>query len=361
METKAQASANSSEPRLPPPIQLNPLETSSREDLAQVVEGYLGTNWRVSHHLNGQKDAQLLSSVPVYVWQRQGRNRAGLLVLRAGQPAVYWNTEQDCPYTLKLQVPATFTHSGTWILIATLSRTERLLTLEDAWVADGKSLLQTNRYSDRWPKLQEAFAALKEQQYFLGCELRLVQPMSFAHFLTVCNEKPEEGTVWEFQPDVPLRRRLVWMIPGSKGDRSAIPSLRRPASEMAKKDDTGFIPLIKCTGSNPRHTAYTKPTTMPQPRIHTTVFAQQRAALLKKDTTTSLPDSYWLEAEGGASLGRVCVNRLSDSQMLRQATATANTLIVEVKYNESFKKYEVARILPDSTSLSAKDVFPEVD
>jgi hypothetical protein len=179
--------------------------------------------------------------------------------------------------------------------------------------------------------------------------------MSFAKFLTVCDERPTEGTVWEFQPDIPLRRRLVWVIPGTKSERTKIPNKPIPRTE------TGFIPLIKCSGSNPRHTAYSKPTTMPQPRIHTTVFAQQRAACLKKDTTTILPDSYWLEADGGASLGRVCVNRLADSQMLRLATTGRNTLIVEVKYNETFRKYEVVKVLPDNTPLSAKDVFPEVE
>jgi hypothetical protein len=363
METKAQASANSSEPRLPPPIQLRPLETQSREEVAKVIEGFLGTNWRISHHLNKDKDAQLLSTKPTYVWQRQGRNRAGLLVLQAGQPAIYWNTEQDCPYTLKLQVPATFTHVGVWIIIATLSRTERLLTLEDVWAAGGQSLLQSKSYSERWPKLCEAYVALSAQQYFLGCELRLVQPLSLAQF---AERAGEEGTVWEFQPDVPMRRRLVWMIPGKRGETSAIPQLKRPIMTEANiitssegVSNTGFIPLIKCSGPQPKHVAYTKPTTRPQPRIRAPEIAQLHAARLKKDSKTALPDSYLLEAADNFDLGRVCVPTLTSSQQLRQATTGKDTIMVEVRFNSNFKKYEVVRLLDDSIGPSPANTFTE--
>lgn len=355
METRAQPSINSTDPKLPPPIQLRPLETESREDVAACVEGFLGTNWRISHHLNVEKDAQLMSSVPIYVWQRQGRNRAGLLILRAGEPAVYWNQAQDQPFTIKLQVPATFTHAGTWILVATLSKAERLLTIEDTWVADGVALLRDRRYSERWPRTQEAFAALKQQQYFLGCELRLIEPLSFAHFLTVCDTSPEDGTVWEFQPDIPLRRRLVWMIPG-RAKNSAIPSIKR---EVVREANTTYIPLIRCSGSAPKHVAYSKPTTLPQPRVHATYIPQLRAARLKVDKTTNLPDSYLLEAADG-QLGRVCVPKLTQSQELRRAFGGGkDTLIVDVKWNTTFKKYEVDRILADDTAISSLCVFGE--
>ena len=99
----ATAVVTNSAPRLPAPVQLHPLDTKSREEVAAVIESLIGTNWRVSHHLNPQKDAHLMSTVPIYVWQRQGRNRAGLLLLRSGEPAVYWDTVKDEPSTLKLQ------------------------------------------------------------------------------------------------------------------------------------------------------------------------------------------------------------------------------------------------------------------
>lgn len=354
MDTRAKPSINSTDPKLPPPIQLRPLETESREAVAHMVEGFLGTNWRISHHLNAAKDAHLMSSVPIYVWQRQGRNRAGLLILQAGQPAVYWNQAQDQPFTLKLQVPATFTHAGPWIIVATLSKTERLLTLEDTWVADGQALLKGRRYSERWQETQQAFAALKDQQYFLGCELRLVEPMSFSQFLTVCDETPTEGTVWEFQPDVSMRRRLVWQIPGT-ASRSTIPQIKR---EVIREDPAAsFIPLVRCTGSAPKHTAHTKFTTQPQPRIHVQQIPQLRVALLSRDPP--MPDSYILEATNGAQIGRPCVAKLATSQMLKRESATGPRP-VEVAWNNNFKKYEVVRFLPSGTALSPMDTFGEL-
>ncbi len=365
----ATAVITNSMPRLAPPVQLHPLETRSREEVAAVIESIIGTNWRVSHHLNPQKDAQLMSSVPIYVWQRQGRNRAGLLLLRTGQPAVYWNTEKDEPSTIKLQVPATLTFKGPVLLVATLSRLERLLTIEDIWGYEGKNLLGAEQYSTRWNTLQVVFDALNKQQYFLGADLRLVEPLSFEQFLGRCDEHPDEGTVWEFQPDVPGRRRLVWMIPGRGGIRSAIPAFRKQdaniktAATLGLGDDAiakellSSMDLKRSEAQMPQHTARLKPTTQPQPKIHTTKFAMQRCALLRRDTATALPDSYILWAADDVELGRICVPRMAQSQELRKAFTTADELYVDVKWNSNFEKFEVAQVLPKNSPLSPADAF----
>ena len=172
--TTASVSIRSSGPIFSAPIQLTPLESSARESVAAHIEKHIGTNWRVSHHLNVDKDAQLMSSVPIYVWQRAGRNRAGLLVLRVDEPAIFWNLEQDQPYTLRLQVPATLTHKGTCILIATISKVEKILTIEDVWTYEGRHLLREKKYSERWPILESIFESLNKQQYFLGADLQLI-------------------------------------------------------------------------------------------------------------------------------------------------------------------------------------------
>ncbi len=365
----ATAVVTNSAPRLPAPVQLHPLDTKSREEVAAVIESLIGTNWRVSHHLNPQKDAHLMSTVPIYVWQRQGRNRAGLLLLRAGQPAVYWDTVKDEPSTLKLQVPATITHKGAVLLVATLSRIERLLTIEDIWANEGKNLLGSEKYSTRWNALQLVYDGLNKQQYFLGADLRLVEPLSFERFLSLCDEHPDEGTVWEFQPDVEGRRRLVWMIPGRGGIRSAIPALRKQESHLKTAASLGLgddaiakemltsIDLKRSEAQMPQHKAKLKPTTQPQPKIHTTKFAMQRCALLKRDTGTTLPDSYILWADEGAELGRICVPRMAQSQELRKAFTSANELYVDVKWNSNFEKFEVSQVLPNGTPLSPADAF----
>jgi hypothetical protein len=324
-----------------------------------------------------EKDAQLMSSVPVYVWQRAGRNRAGLLILRAGEPAIFWNVEQDQPYSLRLQVPATLTHKGTCILIATISKVEKIVTFEDIWTYEGRHLLKDKKYSDRWPTLELIFSELNKQQHFLGADLRLVEPLSFSQFIEHANSQ-EEGTVWEFQPDVPLRRRLVWMIPGRQGIRSEIPGLRtqddvyKTAQRLGGADDTVAneiltnLQLKRSRSQMPVHTARVKPTTQPQPRIHKTTIDMQRCALLRPDLTTNLPDSYILEAEGGASLGRICVPRLAQSQELRKkffASAReegAKELLVDVLWNQTFKKYEVLKILPSHSLLSPASMFHEI-
>lgn len=354
-------------------IQLTAIETQKeREQIARDTEQYIGTNWRISHHLNAEKDAQIMSTVPIFVWQRQGRNRAGLLILRANQPAIYWNTEQDQPYTLKLQVPATLTHKGTCILVATLSRVERLLTVEDVWAFENTNLLKTAKYSERWPILEKIFYELNRQQYFLGADLQLIEPLSFNQFIETISERPEEGSVWEFQPDVPLRRRLVWM----KGSKSHVAQLgQNPAKDTFKTaqrisvsesaDDIiadkilTNMQLQRSRGQMPTHVGVLKPTTQPQPRVHKLTIDMQRCALLRLDTTTMMPDSYQLEADGDIKLGRICVPRLQQSHELKKAFSVASELCVDVKWNATFKKYEVTKLLPAGTPLSPASMFSD--
>lgn len=369
----ASVSIRSSAPIFSAPIQLTPLESSARESVAAHIERHIGTNWRISHHLNVDKDAQLMSSVPIYVWQRNGRNRAGLLLLRADEPAIFWNLEQDQPYTLRLQVPATLTHKGTCILIATISKVEKIMTIEDVWTYEGRHLLREKKYSERWPILESIFETLNKQQYFLGADLQLIEPLSFDQFIAEA-DKQEQGTVWEFQPDVPLRRRLVWMIPGRAGIRSEIPGLRiqddiyKTSQRLGGADDAVAneiltnLQLKRSRAQMPIHSARIKPTTMPQPRIHKTTIDMQRCALLRPDKTTNLPDSYILEADGSEILGRICVPRLAQSQELKKKFFTEGTkeLLVDVLWNTTFKKYEVLKILPQHSLLSPASMFHEI-
>jgi hypothetical protein len=344
-----------------------------RDKIARDTEQYIGTNWRISHHLNVEKDAQIMSTVPIFVWQRQGRNRAGLLILRADQPAIYWNTEQDQPYTIKLQVPATLTHKGTCILVATMSRVERLLTVEDIWAFEGTNLLKTCGYSERWPILEKVFYELNRQQYFLGADLQLIEPLSFNQFIETISDRPEDGSVWEFQPDVPLRRRLVWMLGSARSTASIGQNPAKDSFKTAQRVSVGQsaddeiadkiltnMQLQRSRGQIPTHVGALKPTTQPQPRIHKLTIEMQRCALLKPDKSTAMPDSYQLEADGGAKLGRICVPRLQQSHELKKAFTTCDELRVDVKWNTTFKKYEVSKILPAGTPLSPVTVFSDV-
>ena len=350
-------------------IQLRPLDQKDRESVAEHTEKFIGSNWRISHHLKAEKDAGLLSSVPVFVWQRQGRNRAGLLILRAGQPAIFWNTEQDQPYATKIQAPATLTYKGTRVLVATLSKAEKLLTLEDIWVYESNSLLRSKKYSERWPILEDVFNELNKQSNainHIGCELQLVEPMSLDAFIAAAEASVEEGTVWEFQPDVPLRRRLVWSsIQDNRATtkKTATVSFDKPlfigfdsATVPEPSDFLKKANLIYSKSQMPIHTGRLKPTTQPQPRVHSTIIQMQRCARLKLDPRTNLPDSYLLESIDGP-IGRICVPKLQQSQEFRKIFATKKEILVDVKWNPTFKKYEVSKILSDTVPLSAGTMF----
>ena len=271
---------------------------------------------------------------------------------------------------IKLQVPATLTHKGTCVLVATLSKAERILTLEDIWVYENNSLLRSKKYSERWPILEDVFNELNKQPgklISLGCELQLVVPLSLDEFITAATDKEiEDGTVWEFQPDVPLRRRLVWSAtkahkttPRQTYDKPLFVGMESYATAKPVPED--FLKkanLIYSKAQMPIHTGRLKPTTQPQPRVHSTTIQMQRCARLILDPRTSLPDSYLLESIDGP-IGRICVPKLSQSQEFRKLFETKKELFVDVNWNSNFKKYEVSKIISDTIPLSAGTMFNE--
>lgn len=330
-------------------LSLRPLQPQAREVVSQMIEGFIGQDWRASHRFDQTKDVRFFQQETLYAWKRQGRERPGILVLAsADEPAVFWDQDKDEPFSIRLQIPFGFTKKGPWVFSATLLRGERQLILEDVWVAEGRGVWTTKAFSERWRILQDAYDALSRQQIFLGMDLVLIEPISLATFAAA---EPEPGVLWDFQPEKAGKKRIVVLLPGARlgMSKGAIARAAQAAAEDGSAaaavavDEAKALSLPKCS-KNPLKRSMEAPTV--------------RIAMVSVDKISNLPDSYLLAAADG-EIGHACIPKLAQSLELRKRFAGAAGLPAEVGWHSGFKKYEIIRLLPDGTPLSPRSVFYE--
>jgi hypothetical protein len=317
------------------PLSLRPVLPQVREAVAKQVEGLLGVEWRISHRFNEAKDGGLFRNERIYAWQREGRERPGLLVLgAASQPAIYWDMDRDEPLALRFQIPHGFLNDGYAVFVATLLRGERRLIFEDIWVHKGQRV-DGQPFSRRWKLLCSSFQQFNAQQIFLGFDMVLVQPRSLQDFAT----HAEPGTIWDFQPESTHRKRIYYVVPGARIGLSA-------GAQVRAAEASAHIKL--------------PPTVTKNVLKKTTAILSARFGRLRVDKTTTLPDAYILESADGTNVGRICVTRLAQSQELRTRSAAASEgFPVEVAWHSEFKKYEVLRLLPADSPLTSTSAFFE--
>jgi hypothetical protein len=79
-----------------------------------------------------------------------------------------------------------------------------------------------------------------------------------------------------------------------------------------------------------------------------------------------LPDIYQLQSQEGEALGWAALSTVEHSRALREVflkeakveeQETVEGVPVEVVWNESFKKYQVVRILPTNTPITPHSFF----
>jgi hypothetical protein len=71
-----------------------------------------------------------------------------------------------------------------------------------------------------------------------------------------------------------------------------------------------------------------------------------------------LPDTYSLYSQEGVSLGVASISTLNLSLEIRKVVSdNPKGIPVEVKWNDSFNKYQVVRIMPDETPITTASFF----
>ena len=320
---------------------VRPLQSETREVVSNLIESLIGHDWRSSHRFDLIKDGPLLQRDAYYVYKREGRERPGLLLLySADQPAVFWDMDKDEPNSVRLQIPFGFLKSGPSLFSVTLLKAEGRLIFEDVWVLHGKKLLGSLLYSQRWANLQEVYKQFSSQQLFLGYDIVTVEPMSLQEFI---EETPEPGSIWDFQPEAAGRKRLYWMCPGVKLDKSAGAVAREKAAAVAI-----ISPLQQQQQQQqPRIVAVNKNALKRPMEVH-----NRRTACLKVHPS-GFPDTK--------SIGVACISKIQQSREIKEALTASLTkaIVVDVVWHTGFNKYQIESLLPVETPLSPYSSFHE--
>jgi hypothetical protein len=330
-------SLNNSQMRVSKSITLRPLESETREVVSDMIDKMIGSDWRASHRFDLKKDGRYLETNEYYVYKRQGRERPGLLLVYSSEnPAVYWDMDKDEPSSIRLQIPFGFLKNGPSLYSVTLLKGEGILLMEDIWMSYGKNIKNIS-FSERWCELLEHFKELSVQQLFLGFTFKMIEPISLEEFIS---SEPDPGSIWDFQPEQGNHKRLYWMCPGVKLDKSK-------GSQLREREKTSLLKLPPSVNKNVLK--------------RSSDIISTRCARVKAHPS-GFPDIYILESAENKNIGNACITKLQQSIDIKDAISKSDnkTINAEVAWHTGFNKYEIIRILPNDIPLSSITVFHEI-
>jgi hypothetical protein len=288
------------------------------------------SGWRIANMLSS-KSLGVLKHARMFVSKRPGPARTGYLCFYPPlKVAIYIEDTQTDPKICILRMrhsPAVYAAGGA-IFAATLSVAESTLWIEDVLFWEGKTVWAQQRFTERWALLKNWFENDWSEDTAMqrGLSIKPCQPQPLTEFT------PDAGDVWEFIPDDPNRRRLIWK------------------DKRIKKIELSNYPQRPKAAPKPRNTIEPTQQQQPQPAqtvqvgILDTYFPALASpndgslvAIAKKDL--SGPDVYTLFTADMKSLGIAVIRKMAISHAMRAQTTDATR--VRVEWNTSFDRWEI--------------------
>ena len=277
---------------------------------------------------------QLDPKQKIFVGTRLGPVPSGFLILRSDSPVIYWNTKIGSAHILRISLDRRQLEKiGSAIISATYYGTERKLVLEDVLYYNNNIVYNDNTFLERWELMSRLckFVIKPDISGIQGFELTVAKYMSLSEWLA---QGPLQGVMFEFVMDRPRWRRLLWREES-----------KQPQQPQRQYKTLPLLPTPQAQQQQPQQPRYSQPATQ---EPHDLI------AIIEKDTSLNLPDSYVLYAAGHKLIGSASVRKLTISLALRSAITSTAPITVRVEYNDSFKKYEVVEVLDSSQSQVAQ-------
>lgn len=229
---------------------------------------------------------------------------------------------------LRLRVDPQFTRPGAGLTVfaATLCPTARRLWVEDVLVWKGRDVFAEEGFRARW-----CLAAQWLEHYCIvdpalvdGLELVL------ARWTALDQVKPEG--VWMLQSEESGRRPLLWNAASVRHDETSRQTLR--------------ITHVSAEGSSEAEA--------PSPAPFAAAPKLDVGPLMAIAVREAGPDQWSLISAEGVSLGRALIRTLEVSTALRSSSTKP---IVEVEWNDGFKKWEVKAVCTGSGVTATAAAF----
>ena len=291
------------------------LDTAHISAIESLAHRYPFLKDRMEVHMPYHRAKPAFQNGSLWMWPKFDKRPVGFLIFLEDYPPCIWYPDRQEGMILRWILPPLFTEKGPLVFLANLLPSESVLQVEDILIHYGKAVWSSQPFSARWEVLQEVWRMIPSDQPLLAVTPRLVSPICLAdwplHY--------DFAIYWIIQPDHIGQARWFWkdVVTPHVAPTYVAPQLKRNAEVMT-------MLCAQCTPG----------------------------------TKSMLPDIYELTAQEGDSLGYASIGTLTLSQNLRKTFSEgAKEMPVEVRWNETFQKYQIVRILPVGSPISTSSFF----
>ena len=273
-------------------------------------------NERVEIHMPFARAKPTFSSGTVWIWPKFDKRPVGFLIFMEGFAPCIWYSERQEGMTFRWLLPPNFCQKGATVCLANILTGESSLQIEDIIISEGKDLWSNLTFEERWGKLRNFWQSLPPDQPLLAFKPRIVNAIP----LNQWSLHYDAAIYWIIQPNHYKQPRWFWK------DTVTVPE-HKPVEFIA--------PVIK----------------------RGTEILNILVAAIEPYSKAVLPDTYTLLSQENVNLGVASISTLDLSLDIRKAITNKPFLPVEVKWNESFNKYQVLRIMPEDTPITTASFF----
>ena len=291
------------------------LDTAHISAIESLARRYPFLKDRMEVHMPYHRAKPAFQQGSLWVWPKFDKRPVGFLIFMEDHPPCIWYPDRQEGMILRWMLPPLFCEKGPLVFLANLLPSESVLQVEDLLIHHGKPVWSTLPFSARWETLQSTWKEIPLDQPLLAVTPRLVAPICLAdwplHY--------DFAIYWIIQPDHSGQPRWFWkdVVTPHAAPTYVAPQLKR------------------------------------NPEVMTMLCAQCTPCM-----KSMLPDIYELTSQEGESLGYASVTTLALSQGLRKVcTEESKAVPVEVRWNDTFQKYQVLRVLPEGTPVSTSSFF----
>jgi len=291
------------------------LDTAHISAIESLYKSYPFLNERVEIHMPFSRAKNTFSSGTVWLWPKFDKRPVGFLIFMDGFAPCIWYPERQEGMTFRWLLPPSFCQRGPTICLANILAGESVLQVEDIIVYEGNDLWSHKLFSERWTTLGHFWRSLPPDQPLLAFKPQIVKPIAldqwYLHY--------DPAVYWIIQPDHSRQPRWYW------------------------KDTVTERPVVN----------YIAPVLKRSAEMVTVL-----CAYCMPYTKLALPDTYSLFSQEGDNLGMASIATLGLSVELRKRFAEkVEGLPVEVKWNETFRKYQIVRVMPDLSPITTASFF----
>lgn len=275
---------------------------------------------RMEIHMPSSRAKAAFAKSALWMWPKFDKRPAGYLIFMEGFAPCIWYPDSHEGLTFRWLLPPSFSQKGPTICLANILAGESLLQVEDLLVDKGVDRWSRDVFSERWEHLRAFWATLPPDQPLLAFTPKMVTPMSIEQW----EEHYDPSLYWTIQPDHAQQPRWFWKdvatVPSHPTQRFIEPKMKR-GTELITQLTARCVPYTKM----------------------------------------ALPDTYTLLSQEGQNLGFASITTIHMSHELRNQFANKELaekgLPVEVRWNPSFRKYQLIRIQPEETPITTATFF----